>query len=101
MQARDFRRGPLHDAQHSFTIDGKRYSCQFSATDADVTLSSDGGGTMDVYDLVATVIKSDFRHALPEKGITVIADGKSYQVEKTQSIPLSPLAKIYFTNLDT
>lgn len=90
----------FQDGGHSFTLAGTRYPCQFSATDDDSQLADDGGGLLEVYDLTATVIKTDFRDGLPEKGVKVTADGATYQVERTQAIPFSVLAKIYFSNLD-
>lgn len=88
------------DCGHSFTLDDKRYACQFSATDDDSELADDGAGILEIYDLTATVIKSDFSGTLPAKGVKVTADGGTYQVERTQAIPFSVLAKIYFSNLD-
>ena len=99
VKERDTRR-MFKDGGHFFTLNDERYDCQFSATDDDTQLADDGGGILEVYDLTATVIKSDFRSGLPAKGVKVKADGATYQVERTQAIPFSVLAKIYFSNLD-
>ena len=100
MQARDFRR-TLRDSQTSFTFSGRCIPCSFSSSDNDFQLAPDGGGTMPVYTLVATCLRCDFiGGVLPKKGEVASVDGTTYQIERTNARPGSPLVKLYFGNLD-
>lgn len=100
MMKRDFER-TLADTQTSFWYLGKEYKCQFAASDDDFQLAQDGGGTVPIYNLIATTIKDYFPGGIyPPKGEQVTVDGTTYQVGRPQSRPGSPLVKLYFGNLD-
>jgi len=100
MQVRDFRK-TLRDVQTFFTYSGRRIPCSFSSSDADFQLAPDGGGTMPVYNLVATCLRDDFAGGvLPQKGEIVETDGTQYQISRPNTRPGSPLVKLYFGNLD-
>ena len=100
MQVRDFRK-ILRDVGTYLVFGGKRIDCSFASSDDDYQLAADGGGTIQIYTLIATCVKSDFTNGiLPKKGEVITADGVEYQVSRSNARPGSPLVKIYFSNQD-
>lgn len=97
---RDFKR--IHKDVDSYLIyKGKSIPCLFGSSDEDPQIATDGGGEMQIYDLSATVRKSDFYGiTLPKKGEVIMAEGVEYQIGKTNGRPGSPLLQLNFANLD-
>ena len=97
---KDFRR-IQRDSDSTLIYKGRTVPCLFGSTDEEQQLAVNGAGEMEIYDLVATVRKTDFSGmTLPKKGEVIMAEGIEYQIGKVNFRPGSPLFKIHFANLD-